>query len=221
MRKRIFRSFAVLVVLSIILTFAAVEFISYRDARENMERWVETDAKLLAEYVTMYGPDAINEKTAGAVAGRVTLISEDGTVLFESDEDSSQMENHAERPEVQSAFANGSGSATRLSETLGQQTYYYALRIPDGSVIRISRTMDTVMREVISRIGIAILLIVVLFLLELIIARSVTRRIVEPINALDLSNPMGGSGKEPVYEELRPLLNRIEEQNRQIRVQMD
>ena len=220
MRKRIFRSFAVLIVLAIILTFAAMEYISYQDACANMRSWAEEDAKLLAEYIGEYGTDALNEDTAGIIEGRVTFIASDGTVIYESDEDSALMENHSERPEVQEAFADGSGSATRLSETFGKQSYYYAYRTSDGNVIRISRTMDTVWSEVFSRIGIAAGLIALLVLLELFLAKSVTSRIVAPINALNLKNPHEQED-EPVYEELEPLLDRIEDQNKQIRSQME
>jgi len=221
MSKRIFRSFAALIVLAILLTFAAMEYISYQDACANMHSWAEEDAKLLAEYIDEYGTDAINEKTAGIIEGRVTLISEDGTVLFESDEDRSLMENHFERPEVQEAFAAGSGSATRRSQTFGRQSYYYAIKTADGSVVRISRTMDTVMKEVLSRIPVAAALIALLIILELFLAKSVTGRIVAPINALDLVHPLSAAEDEDVYEELEPLLGRIEQQNGQIRAQME
>jgi len=219
MRKRIFRSFAVLIVLAIVLTFAAMEYISYQDAYANMKSWAVEDANLLGEVIKEYGSDALNEFTAGTIEGRVTLIGADGTVLFESDEDSTSMENHLERPEVQEAILSGSGEATRLSATFGQQTYYYALRLDDGSVIRISRTMDTVMSEVLSRLAVAVGLILLLFVIEIFLARSVTNRIIAPINKLDLEHPLEGG--ENGYEELDPLLHRIDEQNRQIRSQLE
>jgi len=218
-RNRIFKSFSALIVIAILLTFAAMEYISYQDAYSNMQEWAVEDAKLLSDIISAYGTEALNDSTAGSIEGRVTLIDKDGTVLYESDEDSSVMENHLERPEVQEAIANGSGSAARLSETFGKQSYYYALKLSDGSVIRVSRTMDTVASEVLSRIGIAIGLILLLFLLEMFLARSVTNRIVEPINRLDLEHPLKNSG--PLYEELDPLLHRIDEQNTQIRIQME
>jgi len=219
MRKRIFRSFAILIVVAIVLTFAAMEYVSYRDAYANMRAWAKEDANLLGEIICEYGEEALNSETAGTIEGRVTLIASDGTVLFESDEDSASMQNHLERPEVQAALSNGTGEATRLSATFGQQTYYYALRLDDGSVIRISRTMDTVMSEVFSRIAIALGLIVLLFLIEIFLARSVTNRIVSPVNDLDLEKPL--ENNEPVYEELEPLLHRIDDQNTQIRAQVE
>jgi len=220
MSKRIFRSFAVLIVLAILLTFAAMEYVSYQEARASMRSWAEEDTKLLSEMIAEYGTDAVNAKTAGTIQGRVTLIAADGTVLFDSEENSAQMENHLERPEVRQAFENGTGSATRLSETFGKQTFYYALRAADGSVVRVSRTTDTIFGEIFSRIGIAAALIALLVVLELFLARSVTRRIVAPINAINLSSPHDAA-KGAVYEELDPLLNRIEKQNEQIRLQME
>lgn len=236
MRQRIFRSFAILIIVAIVLTFAAMEYISYQEAYANTRSWAEEDAELLAEYIEEYGVEAVNDSTAGIIQGRVTLIASDGTVLYDSDEDSSVMENHLERPEVQDAFETGYGSATRQSATFGSQTYYYAYRTAVTTedydeegltsaadtttgtyVIRISRTMDTVIGEVLSRLGVAGALIIILILLELLLARSVTGRIVEPINSINLANPKS----EPVYEELDPLLSRIELQNNQIRMQMD
>ena len=218
MRQRIFRSFAILIIAAIALTFAAMEYISYQDFCADMKSWAREDARLLGEYTDKYGSAAVDDSTAGIIDGRVTLIAADGTVLYDSDEDSSVMENHLKRPEVQDAFETGSGSATRRSATFGKQTYYYAYRTPAGAyVIRISRTMDTVIGEVLSRFPIAGVLIVMLILIELFLARSVTGKIVEPINSINLSNPKS----EPVYEELEPLLSRIELQNEQIRMQMD
>jgi len=114
MRKRIFRSFAVLIVLAIILTFAAMEYISYQDACANMRSWAEEDAKLLAEYIDEYGTDALNEDTAGIIEGRVTFIASDGTVIYESDEDSALMENHSERAEIEIRSAPGAGTQIRI-----------------------------------------------------------------------------------------------------------
>ena len=100
------------------------------------------------------------------------------------------MENHLERPEVQEALNDGAGSEGRLSETLSEQTYYYALRLDNGMVIRVANTMDSVWRTLLSGLGIAIVLIVVLVVLALIVVRFTTNRIVEPINHLDLEHPL-------------------------------
>jgi len=221
MRKRIFRSFAILIVVAIVLTFAAMEYISYQEAYANTKDWAREDAELLAELVDEFGQEAVNEDTVGIIDGRVTFIAQDGTVLFDSNEDSSLMENHLERPEVQQAFESGTGSATRFSQTFGTQTYYYACQTSDGSVIRTSRTMETVLGEVFARLGIAVGILVLLMVLELFLAKSVTGRIVAPINAINLSAPKEAEKSEPVYEELSPLLDRIEVQNEQIRMQME
>ena len=221
MSKRIFRSFALLILLAILLTFAAMEYISYQEALANTRTWAQEDARLIAAYINDHGVEAVNSEIASIIEGRVTVIAADGTVLFESGEDSSQMENHLERPEVQEALTDGEGAATRYSTTLGEQTYYYACRTDDGSVVRISRTMNTVMGEVVSRIGIAAALMALLMVWELFMAKSVTSRIVAPINSLDLEKPMESSEGKPVYEELRPLLERIDVQNKQIHRQMD
>ena len=218
MRKRIFRNTALLVLISIVLTFLAMGFVSYNRTYDQMKAHVESECEYLKASLDESGEEMLNQNLARIADSRITLIDTDGTVLFDSAEHPENMENHGERPEVQEALADGEGSEGRLSETLSEQTYYYALRLDNGMVIRVANTMDSVWRTLFSGIGIAVVLIVVLVILALIIVRVSTNRIIDPINHLDLEHPLENDNAS--YEEISPLLGRIHHQNQQIASQV-
>ena len=147
---------------------------------------------------------------------RITLVDTDGTVLYDNREDPAQMENHADREEIHEAAMLGQGRAVRHSDTLSEKTIYYAFRLSDGTILRVSDTEYSVWRLVIQAMQPMALVLVLAFVLALVLASRVSRQLVQPINALDLSQP----GDQAPYEELAPLLGKIRSQNRQIQKQM-
>ncbi len=147
---------------------------------------------------------------------RVTWIDADGTVLFDSRVDESTMENHADREEIREAFTKGSGSAVRNSSTLTEQTYYEALRLTDGTVLRISANQASAWALMMDLLWPIVLIAVLAIGLSLILARRMAKNIVEPMNKLDLEHPLSND----TYEELSPLLRRINQQHLQINAQM-
>ena len=217
MRKRIFRNTAVLVIISIVLTFLAMSLVMYNRTYNAMQTAVEDECEYLKASIDESGTEFLTPEIAGFSDSRITLIDTDGTVLFESEEAADQMENHAERKEFQEALDTGEGSDSRSSATFSEQTYYYALRLDNGMVIRVANTADNVWGTVLSGLGIAIALIVILVIASLIYAKAMTNRIMKPINELDLEHPME-NGK--AYEEISPLLGRINRQKKQIADQM-
>lgn len=150
-------------------------------------------------------------------SGRVTWIAKDGTVIYDSSADYNKMENHLWREEVQSALKEGSGQSQRYSSTLEKKTKYYALRLDDGSVLRVSITQNTFLALMISALPLFGALIIAAIALSLMLAVRLSRRITEPINAIDLDEPH----RSEVYEELTPLLDKIADQNAQIKAQID
>ena len=148
---------------------------------------------------------------------RVTWVAADGTVLWDNREDPSRMENHADRSEVHEALVLGKGHATRYSDTLSQKTLYYALRLADGSVLRVSDTQYSVWMLVLQALQPVALVMVLAFCLALWLAGRLARQLVEPINAVDLNDP----GDEIDYEELAPLVGKLRSQKRQINRQME
>ena len=148
---------------------------------------------------------------------RITWIDTDGTVLFDTQVDQTVMENHADREEIREAMETGSGSAVRTSSTLTEQTYYEARKLQDGTVLRISANQASAWALMIDMLWPVILIAVIAIGLSAFLARRMAKRIVEPLNKLDLEHPL----KNETYEEISPLLHRIHRQHNQIRAQME
>ena len=143
---------------------------------------------------------------------RITWLRADGTVLYDTRSDAATMENHAQRQEVRQALETGVGESSRYSATLLEKMLYYAQRLPDGTVLRLSASRVTVGVLLISMLPAILLVIAAAFILSAVLAGKVSRRIVEPLNRLDLEHPL----ENDAYEELSPLLRRLEHQRRQI-----
>ncbi len=150
-------------------------------------------------------------------SGRVTWISKDGTVLFDSIKSAESMKSHADREEVKEAIASGVGEATRYSDTLYEKTFYYAVRLSDNSVLRVSGTQYTVYSLLLSLLWPIVAVIALSVALSYILATLFAKKIVRPINELDFENP------EPIkgYHELDPLVDRLIMQNDQISHQLE
>lgn len=146
---------------------------------------------------------------------RVTWVSPDGTVLYDTQSDSEKMENHLERKEIKEAVKNGYGESERYSDTLTERLYYSAQRLPDGSIVRLAVTQNSVITIVIGMLRPVCIVFVIAVILSLILASSLSKRIVKPLNDIDLDNPLANEG----YDELSPLLRRIDVQQRQLRRQ--
>lgn len=143
---------------------------------------------------------------------RITLIGSDGTVLYDSSSDISKLENHANRPEVVSAFQNGAGSSSRFSETQLIKNFYYARLLPDGRVLRIASSQQSVLGIIGKMLPTILLVFVAITVISALFARYAAKTIVQPINALDLDDPLGNVA----YDELAPLLTNMEHQRREI-----
>ena len=149
-------------------------------------------------------------------SSRVTWIASDGTVLFESDADPAEMDNHLGREEISEALAAGWGESSRWSSTLTEQTIYSAVRLDDGSVLRISNSRASVLSLLFGMLPPMALIFAGAFILSAILAGRMSKRVVEPLNRLDLDNPL----ENDAYPELSPLLNRINRQHQQITAQL-
>lgn len=150
-------------------------------------------------------------------ANRITWIAQDGTVLFDNVAKAEKLENHADREEVQQAMKTGEGESTRYSSTLSRKTTNYALRLDDGTILRLSGTQYTVVSLLVSQFQALVAVLVLAVGLSGFLAYRVSESIIEPINRISLENP----DERDVYPELRPLVRRISGQNRQIQYQME
>ena len=147
---------------------------------------------------------------------RLTWIASDGSVIFDSYAEAKEMENHADREEIREALTGGTGSSTRYSATLTQQTIYEATRLKDGSVLRISVSHATALVLLLGMLQPFVLILIIAVILSVWLARRMAKSVVEPLNKLNLEKPM----ENDTYEELSPLLHRIHTQHQQIRYQM-
>lgn len=215
MTKRIFRS-----ILAVALTVLAVSLVLIVGV---LHSYFQAQALDELTSRTAYIALGIEHESIGYLEDgfpndcRVTWLAPDGAVLWDNREDPAQMENHADRREVLDALALGKGYAARYSNTLSQKTLYYALRLSDGSVLRVSAAQSSVWMLALRASKPVALVMVLAFCLALWLARRLSVRLIAPINAIDLTDP----GEELDYEELAPLVGRIRSQNREISRRMD
>ena len=204
-------------VCALVLTvgLAAVMGILYSNFDGQMRKELSKEAAYLAYGVEQQGLNYLkNIKDKNA---RITYIDQDGTVLFDNEADVSEMKNHSDRTEFQKAEKYGAGESSRYSDTLSEKTIYYALRLKDGTVLRVSGTQDSVLALVENLIFPLCGLLCLMLILSGIMASAISKRIVKPINELDLESPE----ENRIYEELSPLLSKIHRQNREIQNQLE
>ena len=200
----------------LVLLLAAVLFFSVLCRYYEAEMYDElaVAAGYISHGMELSGADYLDTLEA---ADRVTWVDTDGTVLYDSVADTSAMGNHLDREEIREALETGEGRSNHHSETLLQRTLYYACRLSDGTVLRVSCTQSTMaaMLEVLlsALFWISVLMLLLCAFLSFRLARSIT----QPINDIDLDHPLTGV----CYRELEPLTTRLDEQNRTIRRQME
>lgn len=220
MRRKIYWNMCLIALVAILLSSLLSTVIYYNQLELQMKGEVATEAKYIQNGMELSGEKYLSilagrPKTSGQ--NRITMISADGTVLFDNYASNDSMENHADRPEVISAFKNGTGESTRFSETLAEKTYYYALLLNDGTVVRVANTSKSVLASVFQLIPYMVTLAVIVLFLSMALADGQTKRIVKPINELDLDHPE----ENHIYDELAPLVGKVERQQRTIQNQIN
>ena len=214
MISKIFRSTVFVAAVILLCSLAIVIGVLYNHFTGVQVQQLKDELSLAVTGTEQYGNAFLENVEADRF--RVTWIDTDGTVLFDTQADQTAMENHADREEIQEAFETGSGSAVRNSSTLTEQTYYEARRLQDGTILRISTNQASAWALMIDLLWPIILIAVLAIGLSLILARRMAKNIVEPMNNLDLEHPLSNN----TYEELSPLLRRINQQHLQIDAQM-
>lgn len=212
MKQRILNHVSMLVILSVILTFIAASIVMYSKFNTYIKESVRNEAEYVRAAMEELGEDYINVSFENLADSRITIMDADGNVLFDTMASADSMENHKDRPEVVKALSDGYGENVRFSETLSEQTFYYALRLESGDILRVARTTDSVFFTLLSSFTLLGVLVVFIFLLEFFLVQRQTKELIKPINELDLEHPL----RNVCYEELRPLLVRLDQQNKQI-----
>ena len=214
MTSKIFRSTVFVAVIVLLCSLGVVMGVLYNHFTGVQVQQLKDELSLAVTGTEQYGNAFLENVEADRF--RVTWIDSDGTVLFDTQVDQTTMENHADREEIREAFATGFGSAVRDSSTLTQQTYYEAQRLRDGTVLRISASHASALSLMMGMLWPIVLVVLLAIILSLLLARRMAKIIVEPLNTLNLEQPLSND----TYEELSPLLRRISQQHRQIESQM-
>ena len=214
MTKKIFQSILLVagcVLLASLLIIMGFLYDYFGGVEENQLR---DELSLASAAVEDGGTDYLSRLTADRC--RLTWIAADGSVLYDTRTDAESLENHASRAEVSQALTTGTGESTRYSSTLMEKTMYYAQLLDDGTVLRISISRATVGMIAVGMIQPLLIVLIVALILSGLLARRLSRRIVDPLNSLDLEHPLDNDA----YEELSPLLKRIHRQHVEIQTQL-
>lgn len=214
MTKKIFRSFLLTTLLTLAVSMFFVFGILYQYFEEQLMNDLKSKAVFISHAVESEGADYLER--IGDVGERVTLIAPDGTVIADTEANAAEMENHLERSEVKQAAENGSGTSVRYSETLTEKIIYYAVKMPNGNILRVSvkhYTVITILLRLVQPILVTLLIAAVLCF---VLSSKLSKSIVKPINSLDLDAPENNDA----YEELAPLLKKISRQRRIIDEQL-
>lgn len=213
MKNKIFRALVALAAMAVLVASVLITFLVSQDYFNETKKELAQEAR----YISMglqTGGDAYLSKIASGANGdvRITLIETDGRVLFDNQAAAYTMENHAMRQEVMDAVAVGAGEAERFSDTLDETTYYYAVRMDDGKILRLARTIDSIYKSVLSMLPIMVGIVLVVAFLASIVARRVTANIIKPLDQVNLDEPLDNE----TYDELSPFLTRIAKQKKQL-----
>ncbi len=214
MTKKIFRSIMIVALAILMASIVIIMGCLYRYFSDVQERQLEDELALAATGVEKSGQEYLEDLQSRQY--RLTWVADNGTVLYDTFSDEKSMENHADRIEIQEAMQNSKGKSTRYSTTLLEKTLYYAQRLKDGSVLRISVKRVTIWVLVLGMMQPIMIVLVVAFILSGVLASRISKHIMEPLDCLDLEKPL----ENDTYEELAPLLNRINKQRRQIDLQL-
>lgn len=215
MTSKIFRSTVLVAVIVLFCSLSVVLGVLYNYFTQVQVAQLKDELSLAVTGTEQYGNAFLENVEADRF--RVTWIDKDGTVLFDTQADQATMENHADREEIREAWEHGVGSAVRTSSTLTEQTYYEAQMLKDGTILRISASQKSAWSLMFGMLWPVFLIAIIAVVLSAFLARRMAKRIVEPLNQLDLEQPL----KNEAYEEISPLLQRIHRQHYLINVQME
>lgn len=214
MTNKIFKSilFVAFIVISAVLVI--ITGFMYQHFGNIQQAQLKDELNIAAKATQLLGTDYLEELDSKRY--RITWINPDGTVIFDSHANTAVMENHADREEIKEAFTSGTGSSTRKSSTLTEQTIYEAMRLEDGTVLRISVSHATALALVFDMLTPIVIVLIIAIVISAWLAHSMAKRVVDPLNKLNLEKPL----ENDAYEELSPLLNRINAQHLEIKSQI-
>lgn len=211
MRQKMQHSMVFVLTATLVIAYIFLTGIMYRQTVTTVEEEIHREADYISKAVQISGTEYLNQMDEVRANTRITWISAEGTVLYDSTEDEHTFENHKNRPEVKKAFAKGEGEDIRKSDTIGEEMCYYAEKMPDGTVLRVSRTMNSAMKSAFHILPFMIFLALIMIVTAWLLSKWQIERLIRPINTLDLEKPL----EQEMYPELQPLLKRIEQSNKE------
>ena len=214
MTKRIFTSIILASVIVLLASGGLTMGVLYNHFGNQLEEELRTEAEFLSIAVENEGMGAFD--SIPSEAERITYIDTDGIVLFDNRSNADDMENHLDREEIQEAMEDGSGMAVRESDTLSQRTLYYALRLADGTVLRVSSTQYSLPGLLGGMIQPLLIILILMLILAGFLASRLAKNIVNPLNRLDLDHPE----ENQTYEEVAPLLTKINRQQKSLQAEI-
>ena len=210
MTKKIFRSMLIVVIVVLLTSlFVATTFI-YDYFNKAQVKQLKEELELVKETINNVGIECFEE--FDSTLFRFTVVDKNGTVLYDTVADPSQMENHGEREEIREAVENGYGSSARNSSTLTEKTFYEATLLESGDVLRISVSQLTLGALIVGMLPAICVIVFVAGIISFFLSAKMTKKIIEPLNYLDLEHPTENNA----YEELSPILIKIHKQHKQI-----
>ncbi len=215
MRKKIFRSLLLVSVLMLLLCTLISTAYLHNSFNQELESHLSIELELASDAVEGMDIDylkGINDETY-----RFTVVEQDGTVIYDTKVEASTLSNHADREEIREALNHGKGSSARYSSTLTEKTYYEAVRLSDGRVLRVSVSRMTVGGAFIKVLPMFLLIVIIAIIVSFFVSHSMAKHITAPLYALDLDHPT----ENDTYEELSPVLTKIRHQHNQIKTQMN
>ena len=205
------QSVTLILVLAMLISYGLTTYLIYRQSAQVLREEIFQQAEYIAAAINVSGEEYLKNLDETDPDTRFTLIDPAGNVLYDTDQKSIAMENHLDRPEIQEAIESGKGFQIRQSDSLGTEMYYAAMRLEDGNILRTSRPARTAFFMAMRFLPAMIILVLVILMASWYVTRVRIRSLVGPINRLDLEEPLGND----LYIELRPLLRRIDTQNRE------
>lgn len=215
MRKRVFGSIFLTALVTLLLTASLLLAAVHAGLTHDLHDRLQAECGYIAAVSAEGGEDELR-RIGRVYADRITVVDADGTVLYDNQSDPASMENHLARPEIAAALEGGVGESSRLSDTLSEQTYYYAIRLDDGHVLRVASTADSAFTALNTASPWIVLIVLLALLVAALLASWLTHVFLAPIVTLDLHEPL----KNDAYDELSPLLHRMDKQNRRIAAQL-
>ncbi len=215
MKKKIFRSIITVASVVLLASIAIATSFLYKYFNTSQINQLKAELSIAANAVNYYGIESLDRFDSELF--RFTVVGSDGTVLYDTEADAAEMENHADRKEIREALANGKGSSSRNSATLTEKTLYEAVLLKNGDVLRISVNQMTVGALILGMLPNILVIVLIAAVAALLLSYRMAEKITEPLMKLDLEHPT----ENDAYEELSPILTKIYKQHKQIKLQME